>query len=111
MPAKISIRFWLLTASAARRAGNALYDPSAARHAPFGIPGEYTRVFYPLMYLLWALALASQIVELYWLSERSPEPSGYWVLPTYCGLAGSVNQCKLTIPDTGRRTSPPTPIS
>ena len=78
MPAKISIRFWLLTASAARRAGNALYDPSAARHDPFGIPGEYTRVFYPLMYLLWALALASQIVELYWLPERSPEPSGYW---------------------------------
>ena len=30
------------------------------------------------MYLLWALALASQIVELYWLPERRPEAPGYW---------------------------------
>ena len=78
MPAKMSIRFRSLTAGAARRTGNVLYEPSTTGHDPFGIPGEYARVFYPVMYLLWVLALASQIVELYWLPERRPAPSGYW---------------------------------
>ena len=79
MPAKMHITFWSMTAGTVRRAGNLLYDATAAaRHDPFGIPAEYTRVFYPLMYLLWALALASQIVELYWLPERRPEPPDYW---------------------------------
>ena len=74
----MSIRFRSLTAGAARRTGNVLYEPSTTGHDPFGIPGEYARVFYPVMYLLWVLALASQIVELYWLPERRPEAPGYW---------------------------------
>lgn len=79
MLAKLRIKFWWLTAGAARRAGGLLYaTTSAPRHDPFSIPAEYARVFFPLMYLLWGLALASQIVEIYGLPERQPEPSAYW---------------------------------
>lgn len=49
-----------------------------ARHDPFSIPAEYARIFFPLMYLLWGLALASQVVEIYGLPERQPVQSGYW---------------------------------
>ena len=79
MVAKVRIKFWWLTARAARRAGGLLYAPTPTpRHDPFSIPAEYARIFFPLMYLLWGLALASQIVELYELSDQRPEPSGYW---------------------------------
>ena len=79
MLAKLRIKFWWLTAGAARRAGGLLYATTPEpRHDPFSIPAEYARVFFPLMYLLWGLALASQIVEIYGLPERQPVPSGYW---------------------------------
>lgn len=79
---KLRIKFWWLTAGAARRTGGLLYAPTPTpRHDPFSIPAEYARIFFPLMYLLWGLALASQIVELYGLPDRHPEPSGYW--PTH----------------------------
>ena len=79
MLAKLRIKFWWLTAGAARWAGGLLYAPTATRrHDPFSIPAEYARIFFPLMYLLWGLALASQIVEIYGLADRRPELSGYW---------------------------------
>ena len=79
MVAKVRIKFWWLTARAARRAGGLLYAPTPTpRHDPFSIPAEYARIFFPLMYLLWGLALASQIMELYGLADRRPDPSASW---------------------------------
>lgn len=81
MIAKLRIKFWWLTAGSARWAGGLLYATAPTTqpgHDPFSIPTEYARVFFPLMHIAWALALASQIVEIYGLPERSPYPSAYW---------------------------------
>ena len=79
MAAKVRIKFWWLTAGAACGAGGLLYAPTPTPgHDPFSIPAEYARIFFPLMYLLWGLALASQIVELYGSPDQRPAPSGYW---------------------------------
>ena len=68
-----------MAAGAARRTGGLHYAPTPKPgHDPFSIPAEYARIFFPLMYLIWGLALASQIVEIYGLPERQPVPSDYW---------------------------------